>query len=361
MLYPRSILALYCGSLQRRLCRSNGSGIPVNAKAMVMNFLGKPAICLDCLQEEILIPYETSRLIVDDGKVYDLNDSNYAGDHAWLTELLVPTLETPVSIDMQHCCRSMHYDGKTRRLAIISDDEEGVKLNIYDLRQMILLKTWKVDCIPKYSNEGHFSQKLLVVGDSAYVAFVRENAYGELRFINLDWSAATLKALPAWSYAFSYPRFKRSRGRQARDRRFGGKFWERRKFLDLFAVPEKRSIDIVYLDDNSYRVTRVSQIRGGPFPSFHSDHLLCRGLGEGSYQCTIRGSNLIIFCNRDASYHVCDYFLKRKGPDWEDYDCRDSHAACAGCDRIYRYLWRVWQPEVAGNASRITIEWPYRW
>ncbi|KAF4677015.1 hypothetical protein FOZ60_000390 [Perkinsus olseni] len=231
MLYPRSVLALYCGASQRRLGRSNGSGITVNAKALVMSFLGKPAICLDCLQEEILIPYETSRLIVDDGKMYDLNDSSYAGDHAWLTELLGSSLETPVSIDMQHCCRSMHYDGKTRRLAIISDDDEGVKLNIYDLRQMILLKTWRVDCIPKYSSEGHFSQKLLVVGDCAYVAFVRENAYGELRFINLDW-------------------FKRSRGRQTRDRRFGRKFWERRKFLDLFAVPEKQSIDIVYLDDN---------------------------------------------------------------------------------------------------------------
>ncbi|KAF4674990.1 hypothetical protein FOZ60_001122 [Perkinsus olseni] len=359
MLYPRSVLALYCGASQRRLGRSNGSGITVNAKALVMSFLGKPAICLDCLQEEILIPYDTSRLIVDDGKMYDLNDSSYAGDHAWLTELLGSSLETPVSIDMQHCCRSMHYDGKTRRLAIISDDEEGVKLNIYDLRQMILLKTWRVDCIPKYSNEGHFSQKLLVVGDCAYVAFVRENAYGELRFINLDWSAATLKALPAWSYAFSYPRFKRSRGRQTRDRRFGRKFWDRRKFLDLFAVPEEQSIDIVYLDDNWYRVTRVSLTRGGAFPSFRFDHLLCRGLGNGSYQCTIRGSNLIIFRSGESTYHVCDYFLKRRGPDWEDVGCGGCDAVCDEYDTIYRLLVRSLKRGFAGTTNRIAICYPY--
>ncbi|KAF4677017.1 hypothetical protein FOZ60_000392 [Perkinsus olseni] len=361
MLHPSSVWALYCRSLERRWGGRDESDGAKSAKQMVMSFLGVPAVRLDCPREEILIPHYTGHLIVDDKKPYKLAISSYPSQNVCLTELLVPTLETPVSIDMQHCCRSIHYDGKTRRLAIISDDDEGVKLNIYDLRQMILLKTWKVDCIPKYSNEGHFSQKLLVVGDCAFVAFVRENAYGELRFINLDWSVATLKALPAWSYAFSLPESRRPGNKVARNRSFKREFWESRKFLDLFAVPEEQSIDIAYLDDNSYRVTRVSQIRGRPFPSFRSDHLLCRGLGEGSYQCTIRGSNLIIFCNGDASYHVCNYFLKRKGPDWEDYDCRHSHAACAGCDRIYRYLWRAWQPEVAGNASRIAIEWPYRW
>ncbi|KAF4750367.1 hypothetical protein FOZ62_001084 [Perkinsus olseni] len=272
-----------------------------------------PAVRLDCPREEILISHYTGHLIVDDKKAYKLAISSYPSQNVCLTELLVPIVETPVSIDMQHCCRSMHYDGKTRRLAIISDDEEGVKLNIYDLRQMILLKT----------------QKLLVVGDCAFVAFVRENAYGELRFINLDWSVATLKALPAWSYAFSLPESRRPGNKVARNRSFKREFWESTKFLDLFAVPEEQSIDIAYLDDNSYRVTRVSLTRGRPFPSFHSDHLLCRGLGEGSYQCTIRGSDLIIFRNGDASYHVCDYFLKRKGPDWEDYEYIEFDAACA--------------------------------
>ncbi|KAF4713976.1 hypothetical protein FOZ63_007972, partial [Perkinsus olseni] len=153
--------------------------------------------------------------------------------------------------------------------------------------------------------------------------------------------------------------FKRSRGRQTRDRRFGRKFWERRKFLELFAVPEEQSIDIVYLDDNAYRVTRVSQIRGGPFPSFRSDHLLCRGLGEGSYQCTIRGSNLIIFRNGESTYHICDYFLKRRGPDWEDIDCGGCDAVCDGYDTIYRLLVRSLKRGFAGNTNRIAICYPY--
>ncbi|KAF4649968.1 hypothetical protein FOZ61_000793 [Perkinsus olseni] len=261
MLYPDRVLALYCQSLERRWDRWGELDAVVPVKQMVVSFLGVPVIGLDCPKEEVLIPTDTSYLIFDDGKLYGLEDTSYARDRArltCLTGLLVPTLEPPVKIEMPHAWRSMHYDGKTRRLAIISDDDEGVKLNIYDLRQMILLKTWRVDCIPKYSDEGHFSQKLLVVGDCAYVAFVRENAYGELRFINLDKSAAILKALPAWSYAFSYPQDRRSRDKLARSKRVRHEFWERRKFLDIFAVPEKRSIDIVYLDDNSYRVTRIT-------------------------------------------------------------------------------------------------------
>ncbi|KAF4671244.1 hypothetical protein FOL47_001588 [Perkinsus chesapeaki] len=224
MIEPRSVLAVYFRSVEER---SYSVDIPNSVKQAIIGFIGIPTLSLDCPKEELIL-YDSSLqpLLVNARKVYDINK----GRQGWYLRQMLRTAADAlddIALELGVVGHAFCHDKLTSRLAILAGEEGSAELKIFDLRHMSLVKTWKVYFIPVEPQQDHFNIKMALVGECVYVAFVRPNAYCELRFLRLDHNLDTLKALPAWSYAFSSPHPKQGKGPY---------FWNRRKILELFPV-----------------------------------------------------------------------------------------------------------------------------